>query len=58
MSDIGDRAYFSCRAEEEIQRGEESATMLVAAVHYELAYRYSLKADQSDSRNPSLTLIK
>lgn len=39
-----DQAYYSKRAVDEIDHGDQAANASVAAIHYELARRYSLLA--------------
>jgi hypothetical protein len=52
-----DRDYFARRALEEIERGERAASATVAAIHYDMALRYSnLAADAPDER-PVRTFI-
>ncbi len=42
MSGMNDRAYFADRADQENEIGDRTANPQIAAVHYELAYRYAL----------------
>lgn len=42
MSHLNDREYFADRAEQEVEVGDRAASPLIAAIHYELAFRYSL----------------
>lgn len=42
MSEHDDRIYCGLRAEEELKIGDLSTDAKVAAVHYEMALRYSL----------------
>lgn len=45
MSDVQDRSYYACRAEQETDAGDRAMNAATAAIHFELAYRYSLLAD-------------
>ena len=52
-----DRAYFARRALQEIESGERAASATIAAIHYDMALRYSnLAADAPDER-PVRTFI-
>lgn len=42
MSKLGDCEYFADRADQENEVGDRAASPLIAAIHYELAYRYAL----------------
>ena len=42
MSRADDLAYFSRRYAEEMARGDQAASASIAAIHYDLAHRYSL----------------
>ncbi len=53
MSRFDDRTYYSSRADEELEHGDVAATGSVAAVHYELAYRYSMLAFEMNSGRPT-----
>jgi len=52
-----DKVYFARRAVDEIERGEQAANAALAAIHYEMALRYSMLAAEVPSRRPKLTLI-
>ena len=52
-----DKVYFARRAVEEIERGEQAANAALAAIHYEMALRYSMLASEVPSRQPKLRLI-
>lgn len=45
MSEQQDRSYYSDRAEQEQDIGNRATDPKTAAIHFELAYRYSLLAD-------------
>lgn len=45
MSDVQDRSYYAFRSEQETEAGNRAADPATAAIHFELAYRYSLLAD-------------
>lgn len=44
MSRINDHAYFADRVDQENALGDRAASPGIAAIHYELAYRYALLA--------------
>ncbi len=52
-----DRDYFARRALEEIERGEQAASAAIAAIHYDMALRYSNLAADEPAASPALTLI-
>lgn len=52
-----DQAYYLRRAEEEMDRGDQAIGPAIAALHYELSYRYSLLASRSDNGTPQLRLV-
>jgi len=52
-----DRDYFARRAREEIERGEQAANAAIAAIHYDMALRYSNLAAQAPAEKPVLTLV-
>lgn len=43
--DEEDRGYYSARAEQETDAGNRATDPVTAAIHFELAHRYSLLAD-------------
>ena len=45
MSHETNRAYYARRAAEEIAVGDKADGSSIAAIHFELAYRYSLLAE-------------
>ena len=45
MSEEQDRSYYAGRAEQEQDNGNRATDPKTAAIHFELAYRYSLMAD-------------
>ena len=51
MSRADDLAYFTRRFAEEMDRGDQAASASIAAIHYELAHRYSLivRANQGNT---------
>lgn len=51
-----DQGYYAARCAEEMERGELAASEAVAAIHFELAYRYSVLAN-GPSIVPQLTLV-
>lgn len=53
-----DHTYYWIRAAEEFERGGQTNDSIVAAVHYELAYRYGTLAAQSGTGAPRLTLVE
>lgn len=57
MTNSDDRAYYAGRILEEMERGDRAADPAVAAVHYELAHRYSLLAGRTDAETPKLKLV-
>ena len=58
MSRRDDHAYYSRRTAEETVRGDRASDANVAAVHYELARRYSVLAAKTGIAKPRSTLIK
>ncbi len=52
-----DRAYFARRALEEIERGERAASATIAAIHYDLALRYSNLAADEPEQDSARTFI-
>jgi hypothetical protein len=56
MSLSGDLAYFSRRFVEEMDLGDQAASASIAAIHYEMAHRYSLIVRAHDGK-PALTLV-
>ena len=54
MSEARDRSYYSSRAEQENELGEQAADPAVAAIHFELADRYSLLAEGIPTLRPEL----
>ena len=57
MSHQDDCAYYALRAAEESLRGDEATNEAVAAIHYELAFRYEVLAAQLRTEGPKLTLV-
>ena len=57
MSHQDDSAYYGLRAAEEVSRGDEATNEAVAAIHYELAFRYETLAAQLRTKGPKLTLV-
>ena len=45
MSEQQDRSYYADRAAQEQDSGNRATDPATAAIHFELAYRYSLMAD-------------
>ena len=43
MSRTNDREYFAYRVDQENEIGDRAASPRIAAIHYELAYRYALR---------------
>lgn len=58
MSRANDHAYYSRRTADELKRGDEAIDSTIAAIHYELATRYSVLAAQSRIRTPKLSLVE
>jgi excinuclease UvrABC nuclease subunit len=52
-----DHGYYSRRAADEVERGNRAANAAIAAIHYELAQRYSRLAAKSGMAPPKLTPI-
>jgi hypothetical protein len=55
MFERGDRSYYEGRADQALRMGDQATDPKVAAVHYELALRYSLlcvRAGQPDKAAP------
>ncbi len=52
-----DRAYYTRRAAEELERGDQAAGTTGAAAHFELAYRYAVLAAQPAAGTPKLTPV-
>lgn len=52
-----DQAYYVRRTAEERQRGDQSSSAIVAAIHYELANRYAILAACSSTGIPNLTIV-
>lgn len=52
-----DHDYFWVRAAEELEHGKLASDATVAAVHYELAYRYGALASQTCNATPKLALV-
>lgn len=42
MSHANDYNYFAYRVDQENELGDRAASLAIAAIHYELAYRYAL----------------
>lgn len=57
MSRPDDRAYYSLRTAEEMERGDQAIDAASAAIHYELAKRYSILAAPSGTKAPKFTLV-
>ena len=55
MSRADDLAYFSRRFAEEMARGDQAASASIAAIHYELAHRYSLIV-RANQGNPTMAV--
>jgi len=53
---MDDRAYFADRVNQEHDVGDSAATSQIAAIHYELAYRYALLC--SDDRSDVIPFLK
>ncbi len=51
-------SYYWIRAAEEMERGDHSVDPAVAAVHYEMAYRYGMLATRMTAGAPRLLLIQ
>ena len=54
MSEDRDRSYHLERAEQETEAGNRATDPATAAIHFELAYRYSLLADSIPTLMPQL----
>ena len=54
MSETSDRSYYSRRAEQERALGEQARDPAVAAIHFDLADRYSLLAEGIPALKPEL----
>ena len=54
MSEQQDRSYYADRAEQEQEAGDKSADPATAAIHFELAHRYRLMADDIPTLMPPL----
>ena len=52
MSRADDLAYFSRRFAEEMARGDQAASVSIAAIHYDLAHRYSLIVRADPNKTP------
>jgi hypothetical protein len=52
-----DRIYLNRRFENELERGNQAANSSIAAIHYELAFRYALRCFEGSSEPPPLTLV-
>lgn len=57
MSRADDQTYYSRRTADELKRGDEAIDATIAAIHYELAKRYSILAARSRSGTPKLFLV-
>ena len=57
MAYQNDREYLNRRMDEELERGDRAANSSVAAIHYELAYRYALRCFEEPSGPPTLRLV-
>lgn len=57
MSHMNDREYFADRVDQENELGDRAANPLIAAIHYELAYRYALLCSDGE-RNVFPLLLK
>ena len=57
MSNQSDRGYYARRAFEERRLGDAAAHAGAAAIHYELAYRYSVLVNQASAGRFIPTLI-
>ena len=51
-----DQLYFTGRVRDEIDRGDQARNSSIAAIHYELAYRYSLLCAKARP-GPRLSLV-
>lgn len=49
--------YYWIRAAEEMERGDHTPDTAVAAVHYEMAYRYGIFATEISKGARELTLV-
>lgn len=58
MRNSEDDDYYAQRALEEIDRGDSAVDPTAAAVHYDLAQRYSTLAGRPDLALPKLTLFQ
>lgn len=58
MNDSEDRDYYVGRCREEMDRGGIAADPNSAAAHYELAYRYSLKAADPELEVSALAHVR
>ena len=57
MTDQDGASYYWVRAAEEMNRGDRADNPTVAAVHFEMAYRYGIIATQKGQKTPTLRLI-
>ena len=58
MSYPDESAYYWLRAAAELERGDQAPTATIAAVHYELAYRYGVAAVHASDSKPRLMLVE
>ncbi len=56
MFEPDDRDYYSARANDASARGSQASNPRVAAIHYELAYRYSLLTGETSVERTELKL--
>lgn len=57
MSSTDDYDYYVRRSEQEIDQGDRAVSAAVAAIHYELATRYSIRAAHLKAGFAGLRLI-
>lgn len=53
-----DQVYYAGRALVHLELGDQAIDTRIAAVHYELAHRYTMASSQRLSGAPSLTLLQ
>jgi hypothetical protein len=53
MRHSDDPDYYTVRTIEEMERGDQAVNSTIAAVHYELAFRYSVLAGDMGEEGPA-----
>ena len=57
MSNPDDQTFYSRRIAEEMERGDRAIDAAIAAIHYELAHRYSILAASAGRGTAAVTVV-